>query len=975
MKKLVSLVLAVAMVLSLVTFASAAETNETYAVKAVETLGELDIMRGDENGDLHLDEYLTREEMFSIMYRLTEAVGLMDDNEKGKWELLSQGMGAYVPDATNVAFWAKPYAAYNWLTRIFSGDENGNLNPKGNLSYYECLTVMLRALGFTNDVLLADGQWRTNVVLYGLYGGLLEYIPLDVDFNAPIIRKHIAVMVYNALQADTVVVILEDGEVVDINSTGNSLLEENFGFVSPDDIVSAGLVTSYHNGNKKIYVEGKDWEDWFDADELGVDDEDLPALYGQYITWVRRPNKDVLLRAAEIEDLEWQEIVGFRGTDFSIGSKGYKADKSTAVDYGAADCKYVKVTANGQNYFVPYLPSVYESINDYLYAEDNARKINVVLGDAEYKTALDYNYIRFLDKGDGKGIVFFANQDILVQKFNKTTHTYNSTNKTIKVPGKGDFTVDRNLYDGFENGDVIIIEYAYLYQDDIAYVRAVTEIEPTQVNGGRLTATLSGGTWKDVKLDGEAVDVDNNVTTADLAYLYALPAADASGNDTGYGYVYLLDGYIVAHSNTEYEGEEDPETPSDEYYAFVTSAPTFAFDGALLRASFAANVDGDDISVTLTLKNASALGDAEDTYTLAEAKALIDEGKVLKIDPLGGKIDETGQKVDVVENIGIAETGYVYRWFNLSFGGLNKQVAVVDDSAEADVINLDAEGFVTVHKDALVADNVDGGAKKNTIADLIAGEEPEKNFKVEEICKTAYYVYEIGEGESVIVFYANPEFDESERSKWDNGTPTAPTGTTYMLLAKAPSLTVKANGDVTATLEGYIDGVLTTYGLNVKKGTTATALAGILLNKKVVEIVRDESTGYDTCTTKEGENYSTGYVVCYVDIPIEFDEGKLYKDYIFLYSDAAVEIEIEIGADNQVIKGDYAEEPYDTLKDAMDAYNAAEGKTLTLKDIAKTAYVKYTANSKTYVIFSANNYKSDKRADFVEWAEEEWGND
>lgn len=939
MKKLVSLVLALAMILSLTTFVSAAETEASWRAKAVECVQNLDIMRGDENGDMKLEDYLTRQEMFSIMYRLTAAVGLMDATELDKWNMYASAAGTYVGDLDSVSFWAVPYAAYNWVNRIFTGDDKGNLQPLANLSYYDCATLLLRALGYKNTLLLADGQWRLNVLRYGLEAGLWYNMSVT-DLSAPITRKDIAVMVYNALQAKTVTCTTSDGETT-YSFNANTLIKDNFGFTDMDSIVESGLVTSYDDEDKELQLDG---DDWYNAAELGVTNADLPGLYGEFITWVAKPDGKVL-RAASAEDLGWTTFSYKGSVGAEVEAKGYKADGKTEVAYTALDCAYVRVTTGGNTYVVPKVEN-YESRNEYLTSYNYGVTIDENIGYEMY--SFDTNTIRYADLGGGDGYVFFENQELWIYRFDEENDTYNAKDGTITLDGETAF-VSSNLISGLEDGDIVVVDYCYYYYYNIQHYRSIVKLEPQSVNGGRLTASYAEGSYSNVKYDGVQKGVSNGFIADDLLQLYALPAVKNNGDTLGY--IYELDGYIVDYTTDTYS-TTTPVTPVDDYFVYVTKAPTFAFDGALLNVTFEGNCNGVNSSYTVTLANAAVLSDDATTYTIAEANAAFAVGKLVKVDPASATIAVTGQKVDKISDTAV-DTGFVYRWIDLAFNNINKEVAVAaSDAGTIDLGNKD----IVFYKDALIADNADASKiADNKIAKILDG--TNEAFTLAQICKSVYYTYNNGT-KDVCVFMANAAFKADKRALWDNGEVTVPTGTSFMLLAEAPTLTLQGNGDVTATLNGYIDGQLIPYAIKVKAGDL-TELDGTLKANKVIKLEHTPSTGYTVCTQMEGEDYSAGYVIRYVNEAYDLLYTYILTDYGT----------IRTTTENQVIVGTPVEERIETLADAIEAFSTANGKAYTLPQLAKTAVMQYTVldTGKTYVVFSANSYDSAKRTEFDNW--------
>ena len=967
MKKLVALLLAAAMLLSMPALAKALKpepvAGDEWTKKAIDTVYNLDIMRGDENGDMHLEDYLTREEMFSIMYRLNEAVGLMDDDAQNTWNSLWTALRDLVGDTDNVAFWAKAYAAYNWFNKIFTGDEYGNLNPKGTLSYYECLTVMLRALGYTNDVLLANGQWRTNVLMCGLDAGLLNYIP-TVDFDAPIIRRHIAIMIYNALQAYTVT---STSAGYTPNST--TLIEENFGFdsVHESDIVVGGLITAICNCDDDfhfIFDDDDSW--WYFASEVGVSNEELHELYGEYVTWVIKPDGHIL-RKATAEELDWVEFSYIYGEGARLEQKGYKADKKTEVDYDDGECAYVRVTVGGTTYVIPKVEML-ESWDREYYASyyDGWTPVNVFTTVSDYFYEHDINSFRYVDLGEGRGYVFFENHVPYILNFSEEESGYDEETGILTLNGLIFPDPVPNMIEGLEDGDMFAADirmayYALSEKPSLPVIYSLTKIEPISVNGGRLTASYENGKWTDVKLDGEPIWVSKTVWSSVGSHafddLFGLPDAEKDGDLLGY--VYVVNGCIFYWEYTLYNTPEEPEE-DEGYYFYVTGDAQLSLEGAIITVTVEGDVNGSAVTRSIKLPSALSLGDSEDTYTLTEAKAEFAPGRLLYIIPEGMPIVVTGETADAVGDGSLIEAGYVYRWMDIRFDNRNNKVWVAVHTPEGflygDMHLLNYSN--TTYYGRPIEDNITSKVEGNSVELLLSEDDVETMAK---LAKSMYYVYDKGD-KYVMVFMANPDYDEDVRNTWENGTePAAPAGTYFMLLTKAPELEMLGNGDVVATLEGYIDGEAATYALRVKDGDVYE-LAGNLKENSVVKLVLGSDGVYTVeCEEQAAADFASGFVIRYVNV------SALDLDKQILLSGLTPPL-ILITDPELVLIGEYAEEHYETLETELARYNAEEGTDWELKDIAKTAYIKYTADGVTYVIFSPNGeINEEKRGVFEDW--------
>lgn len=145
MKRILSFVLSLVLVLSLIpsTFAASNEANE-----AAQSLYELGLFNGtgtDANGNpiFDLDRAPTRHEAVTMLVRL---LGKGEEAESGTWNT----------PFTDVADWAKPYVGYAYTNGLTAGTSATTYSGNNTVTASEYLTFVLRALGYSSGT---DFQW------------------------------------------------------------------------------------------------------------------------------------------------------------------------------------------------------------------------------------------------------------------------------------------------------------------------------------------------------------------------------------------------------------------------------------------------------------------------------------------------------------------------------------------------------------------------------------------------------------------------------------------------------------------------------------------------------------------------------------------------------------------------------------------------------------------------------------------------
>ena len=142
MKKLLALVLALVMSMSLVTISNAADFADAKDIdnkEAVEVMNAIGVLIGDENGKFNPDANLTRAQAAKIVCVMllgqTAADGL---NLKANF--------------SDVSGWAESYIAYCASQGIVAGVGNGKFDPDGQLTGYQFAKMLLVALGYKADL-------------------------------------------------------------------------------------------------------------------------------------------------------------------------------------------------------------------------------------------------------------------------------------------------------------------------------------------------------------------------------------------------------------------------------------------------------------------------------------------------------------------------------------------------------------------------------------------------------------------------------------------------------------------------------------------------------------------------------------------------------------------------------------------------------------------------------------------------------
>ena len=194
MKKLLAMVLALVMTLSLAVSANAAfkdadKVSDTYE-EAVAVLNGMGVFKGYEDGSFQPKGDITRAEVAAIVYRVYTA-----DVKDAKASLYATYNK--FSDMTG-AGWAQGYIGYCANAALVKGYPNGTFQPSGKVTGYEVLTMILRAIGYDKNNEFSGADWALHVAQTAQQAGVLDNVK-GVDLNAPATRELVAELLFRAI--------------------------------------------------------------------------------------------------------------------------------------------------------------------------------------------------------------------------------------------------------------------------------------------------------------------------------------------------------------------------------------------------------------------------------------------------------------------------------------------------------------------------------------------------------------------------------------------------------------------------------------------------------------------------------------------------------------------------------------------------------------------------------------------------------
>ena len=361
MKKLLALVLALVMSMSLVTISNAAfkDADKIDYKEAVDVMNAVGVFVGDEKGNFNAKENLTREQAAKI-------IAYLELGSKAADALVGSGTFADVAASR----WSAGFVGYCAQAGVVAGVGDGKFDPAGQLTALQFGKMLLVEIGYDAKAAGMTGtDWAINTSKLMATTGLMKGI--DGSVNQVLTREKAAQMTLNALKTPTVEYTTK-GSSVTVNGA-----EINFGAsvptyvtntiakeqtISKDKLTNSGEYTI--ELGEKLYKDLKLVKDTTDAFERPTHE------------WYLKTTK--IGAYAEAADLEYTAAVKV-GTIYSdLGlSKGINRAKTTVYEDGA------RVTGGADDYDIVKGDITNKfggnGAQTFVYYDDDAKSVTIVI--------------------------------------------------------------------------------------------------------------------------------------------------------------------------------------------------------------------------------------------------------------------------------------------------------------------------------------------------------------------------------------------------------------------------------------------------------------------------------------------------------------------------------------------------------------------------------------------------------------------
>lgn len=506
-KKIISVMLtAVMLIAALPVMADSGNDEDKMAL-----LAELDIMVGDDDGNLRLDDNVSRAEFAKIAVASSRSKNTV-------------ASGLKISPFKDVPYWhwSAPYVRAAVSAGIAEGYVDATFKPDDTVSYEEALTMVLKVLGYTNDDF--GYSWP-----YGQIG-LAENLDLTDNVNAmqgeALTRRQVANLVYNALNtkvkdSQSALVSIFDCNVIE-NATIISSDKEDSSLGTDKVFTSAG---EYKKGE---YLTGgnvgKEGTMFIkNSKELVafVPDDGYSENYEKYVVYSMLPNAVVGYNNGRFETIDIP--------DSTTVYKNQSATTYLSVKNGfeMGDILYVKRTGGGSIDYVNYQEGSLEGpvcvkSSDWI-ASFNTNSSTAVMRNGNKVSASDIQTNDIIYYSADLNMVL-AYTDKVTGVYEKATPTKDSPT-SVTVSGK-EYTVE-----SVEAFNALSSSGSCKYGDTITLLLGRTGSVAGVVGGSASSVTASSGSENGFVIEAGKKDFTNADNTVYSSYYAKVVTADGIVNE------------------------------------------------------------------------------------------------------------------------------------------------------------------------------------------------------------------------------------------------------------------------------------------------------------------------------------------------------------------------------------------------------------------------------------------------------------
>ena len=313
------------------TGAAFTDQDEIQNAEAVDMTSALGIIDGYEDGSFQPAENIERGEAAKMISAMLNG---------GRDSVQETTESSYNDVLGSVDAWANKYIEYCTARGIVSGVGGDRFAPASNVTGTQLAKMLLVSLGYDSvkEGYQDNAMWSVNVntdaVAAGLYAGIET-----IDMSAPLSRDNAAQMIWNALQANTVIYLTDSTGAINIQDT--TLLDKVYGANT-----TTGILTDIsYNHDTGVYT--------YTIDANGIAFGSLEDNY--------RPDIETFTSSVDYSGLFAQNVkVLANGDDEALmirTDKGGVVVEATIGDIGGINTHRNTITVDGQKYTLDNEPN------------------------------------------------------------------------------------------------------------------------------------------------------------------------------------------------------------------------------------------------------------------------------------------------------------------------------------------------------------------------------------------------------------------------------------------------------------------------------------------------------------------------------------------------------------------------------------------------------------------------------------------
>ena len=549
LKKVLALVVAFSMMLSVVAFADYADVAEdaSYA-DAVELLSALDIIKGDDLGNFNPDKTITRAEFAAVVCR---ALGYGD----------VAGVNNFVDVPAD--HWAAGVIGYAAQLGIVNGYGDNKFGPEDNVTYDQAVKMLVVALGFENVAQRKGGYPSGYLAVASQYK-----ITSGVKATTEAPRATVAQLVYNALSTPkmdqtsfgtynekwevldgkggrdyatlltdrdvyiaTGVVGAKKGDKVDFAVTENS---DDLEFKKGDSkgfYINGSYIEDYKNQNVDVYVEKNSNDYYVLAVTSSADGETLTLNTDDIKEVDTANNKVTYYTSADSSNTKTIKVDSDLKIELNTADETAGVSNLDTLIKKYADAEIVFVENDGDSNYDAALITVYTNSR---VTEVNTDKDYIIVDEGRINFDFeneDDTIVLVDDKGAEIGLDDLKKDDVVAYFFDNQRTKYDyvkivklsnsaitgTVKSTSKKNGKNYVTIDGTKYEVASSCDELKTEDEGTFY--IGMTGKIVDFEGTSSNDDYayiLEASLSDKSFSDDVWSLKLLTAKNGVVTYDL---------------------------------------------------------------------------------------------------------------------------------------------------------------------------------------------------------------------------------------------------------------------------------------------------------------------------------------------------------------------------------------------------------------------------------------------------------------------------